>query len=508
MQETKLQYLMDLPLTDAGCADRLRMLLGADWKFVPQFGHWIHWDGRCWQEETEGSVRIAAIEAYRNLTIAIRSLPNSQDFTEMQRRQSVTDYLKRAESIGHVNGALCFLEGLLKKDYADFDTNPYLLNLQNGTLDLATGELRPHCRRDYLTKMCAASYIAKANEQKVTKANEQKICTPECSAEENDAAKNKMPANENGDADAPVSLENATPADSLWMQTVSTILPDPSIRRWMQKFIGYCLTGSTEEEKFVIAYGPGGCGKGTFFETIAAVLGNYKATVPIDMLLSGSFYADGNNPTPELAKLPGKRYVLSNESNKSRHMDEAKIKLLTGGDTITARRLHADPFEFHPAFKLILQTNYLPSLSDAKDQGIRRRLVIVPFNATIEHRDPKLKQKLLTEENRNACLAWCVEGAKLWRQEGLDDLPEEMNNATEAFYEDSDLLQQWLDERTEPSLGFLKFDRALKDFNEWLALGGNSTIQRKSFSEAMKAHGKNKIRRTSGYGYDGICLRS
>ena len=101
-----------------------------------------------------------------------------------------------------------------------------------------------------------------------------------------------------------------------------------------------------------------------------------------------------------------------------------------------------------------------------------------------------------------------MEGAKLWQQEGLEDFPTEMQKAADSFYEESDLLQQWLDERTEPSLGFLKFDRALKDFNEWLATGGNSFYQRKSFSEAMQAHGKMKTRRNQGYGYPGIALRA
>jgi putative DNA primase/helicase len=303
--------------------------------------------------------------------------------------------------------------------------------------------------------------------------------------------------------------KNATPlAQNLWLQTVHTILPDPAVRRWMQKFMGYCLTGSTEEEKFVIAYGPGGSGKGTFFETIAAAISDYKATLSIDTLLATAYVTDGQRPTPEFAKLPGKRYVLSSESNPNRRLDEAKVKLLTGGDTLTARHLNAEPFEFCPSFKLILQTNHLPAISDAMDKGIRRRLVIVPFTAQIENRDTKLKQKLLQPENLNACLAWCVEGAKLWFAEGLgNDVPDEVAKAASAFYEESDLLQQWLDERTEPSLGFLKFSKALEDFNNWLFKNGNHGWQRKSFAEAMQLHGKIKVRRETGYCYGGLCLR-
>jgi putative DNA primase/helicase len=142
------------------------------------------------------------------------------------------------------------------------------------------------------------------------------------------------------------------------------------------------------------------------------------------------------------------------------------------------------------------------------DKGIRRRLVIVPFIAQIENRDTKLKQKLLQPENLNACLAWCVEGAKLWFAEGLgNDVPDEVAKAASAFYEESDLLQQWLDERTEPSLGFLKFSKALEDFNNWLFKNGNHGWQRKSFAEAMQLHGKIKVRRETGYCYGGLCLR-
>ena len=498
MEEAKIIYLMNLPLTDAGNANRLHSLLGDDWKFVPQLSRWIHWNGQRWQEETNGSIRVAAMEAFRDLAADIRSLPSCHDMKEMQHRQKVADGLGRTESIGRVKGALSFLEGLALKQYGEFDTDPFLLNLQNGTLNLSTGELRPHNKKDFITKICGASYESQSVAKNYFQA--EKI------ASETVSSTGETAANESG-MNVDILFENNS-ATSLWEETVRAILPDPAVRRWMQKFMGYCLTGSTEEEKFVVAYGPGGCGKGTFFETVAAAMGDYKSVVPVDILLTSNVYNGGNNPTPELAKLPGKRYVLSSESNKNRRMDEAKVKLLTGGDTLTARHLHADPFEFQPSFKLVLQTNYLPSISDAMDKGIRRRLVIVPFTAKIEKRDPKLKQKLLQPENQQACLAWCVEGAKLWQQEGLEDFPTEMQKAANSFYEESDLLQQWLDERTEPSLGFLKFDRALKDFNEWLATGGNSFYQRKSFSEAMLAHGKNKTRRETGYCFAGLCLKS
>ena len=469
MNQTQIQYLMNLPYTDPGNAERLHVMIGSDWKFVPQINRWVHWNGKRWQEETNAVLRNVAVTAYRKLASAIRSLPQTLDQTEQKRRANVLDWLRKSESLHHFKDAVNYWQGCNAADFAAFDANPFLLNVQNGTLNLATGTLQPFDKKDLLTKICAAGF-----EENVTT---QKRHPDDCEKEM--PAKTEATAGNVSAGHSENNLENATPlAQNLWLQTVHTILPDPAVRRWMQKFMGYCLTGSTEEEKFVIAYGPGGSGKGTFFETIAAAISDYKATLSIDTLLATAYVTDGQRPTPEFAKLPGKRYVLSSESNPNRRLDEAKVKLLTGGDTLM-------------------------------DKGIRRRLVIVPFTAQIENRDTKLKQKLLQPENLNACLAWCVEGAKLWFAEGLgNDVPDEVAKAASAFYEESDLLQQWLDERTEPSLGFLKFSKALEDFNNWLFKNGNHGWQRKSFAEAMQLHGKEKSRWGKGYGFPGLCLRA
>ena len=174
--------------------------------------------------------------------------------------------------------------------------------MQNGTLNLATGTLQPFDKKDLLTKICVASY----EENAATKEQISVACEDEKTAK-------KETTEAIDSAGQSVSYaENATSlSENLWLQTVSTILPDQSVRRWMQKFMGYCLTGSTEEEKFVIAYGPGGSGKGTFFETIAAAISDYKAALSIDTLLATAYATDGQRPTPEFAKLPVKATVTA-----------------------------------------------------------------------------------------------------------------------------------------------------------------------------------------------------
>ena len=450
------ELLINFPLSDAGNAERLEVLIGENWRYVSEIKSWLHFTGKRWQEDTPEVLAVAAIEGYRKLQDAIFAMPAPTDKAERKRREMLTNWLERSENANKLQAAIKILQGVLKASYSIFDNNAHLLNLQNGTLNLKTLKLQPHDKKDYLTKIGGAAYV-----------------------------------------DFPVN--------SLWIRTVKEILPDSEIRNFVQRFTGYCLTASTEEEKFIVACGPGGCGKGTFFETIAAALGDYKETLPIDVLLSSGVYGTGNGPTPELAKLPGKRIVLSSESGKGRKLDEAKVKLLTGGDTITARRLHAEPFEFKPAFKLVFQTNYLPSLADSLDNGIRRRMVVIPFNSTISKRNTKLKQELLKPENLSECLWWLVDGLRAWQGAGLGHVPAAAAAAAEEFYHDNDVFQQWLDERTEASNGALLLTKAYEDFCDWLY--GGKKYSRITFGAAIREHGVKTKRNGKGIVFENIALR-
>ena len=148
MNQTQIQYLMNLPYTDPGNAERLHVMIGSDWKFVPQINRWVHWNGKRWQE-------------------AIRSLPQTLDQTEQKRRANVLDWLRKSESLHHFKDAVNYWQGCNATDFAAFDANPFLLNVQNGTLNLATGTLQPFDKKDLLTKICAAGYEENAatNEQ-------------------------------------------------------------------------------------------------------------------------------------------------------------------------------------------------------------------------------------------------------------------------------------------------------------------------------------------------------
>lgn len=143
MNQTQIQYLMNLPYTDPGNAERLHVMIGSDWKFVPQINRWVHWNGKRWQEETNAVLRNVAVTAYRKLASAIRSLPQTLDQTEQKRRANVLDWLRKSESLHHFKDAVNYWQGCNATDFAAFDANPFLLNVQNGTLNLATGTLQP-----------------------------------------------------------------------------------------------------------------------------------------------------------------------------------------------------------------------------------------------------------------------------------------------------------------------------------------------------------------------------
>ena len=457
------EILFFRPCSDAGNAERIAGIIGENWRYCPQIKAWLQWNGKRW-EETAGEELISlAVDAMRCLAKYGSELPPAGK-EEQKQRELIISWLHRSENNSKIASMIKLFSALQKTPFEKFDANKWELNCNNGTLNLKTGELSPHLREDLNTKICKASF---------------KPFRPGC----------------------------------LWEKTINAILPDHEVRRWVQKFVGYCLTPSTKEEKFVILYGPGGRGKGTLIETIGHVLNDYKATLSVDTLLS-SKYADnagGNGPTPEIAKLPGKRLVLSSESGKGRRFDEAKIKLLTGGDMISARRLRCESFEFKPTFKLVLSSNYLPAISDSMDEGIRRRLVIIPCIADIPAiRDSALKEKLLRPDNLSDVLAWAVKGCLLWQREGLGEPPAAAREAADRFYHSNDLIAQWLEEEcTLDSEATTSFMGAFTSYNTWVTFGsGNKKgeLTRKGFNEAMERHGFSKLKRNSGYVFKGFNL--
>ena len=338
-------------------------------------GHWFLWDGQ----------RYLRDDTHRAWDLARRFCRTASVRCKAKR---VADHVASAKTIYAVVKL-----GSSDRRHAvkveDFDTDPMLLNTPVGILKLPAGNLEPHDRALRMTKMAGAA-----------------------------------PGGE-----AP-----------LWRKFLGDVTAgDEELQWYLQRFVGYSLTGSTEEHALVFLYGPGGTGKSVFLSVLMDLLGDYAASAPMDMFV----VAKGERHPTELAMLHGRRLVTASETQEGRRWDEAKLKAITGGDRITARQMRQDFFTFTPAFKLFMAGNYRPAIRSV-DEAMRRRLHIVPFMHRIAKPDKHLLSKLRGE--LGGIMKWAVQGCLDWQRDGLAP-PKSVERATDDYFETEDAIGRWLADR-------------------------------------------------------------
>ncbi len=462
IDETKAHMLLSLPYTDAGYAERMQLLYRD--RILYCVGNpypWYIFTGKRW--EAVSMLYRACVEMSRT----VRALIEKYDRPNLMNGETVKIYrakmtsLKKCEDTNKINSILAQFGELAKVDTEKLDANPMYLNVQNGTLDLKTGELHPHNRHDFITKICRCEYRSAAR-------------------------------------------------GNLWERTIKACVPDAAARCWLQKWLGYCLTGSTKENKFVLLYGQGGTGKSTVLETIGRMLGDYAEVVNIDIFLTGGI-SDGNAASPEIAKLPGVRQVRTGESALGKHFNVAKLKWFTGNEVIQARQLHCPSFTFRPQFKIIMASNYAPALADVNDEGLKRRFILFPFDVQFkgENKDANLTEKLMAPENLPDVLAWCVEGCLLWQKEGLGDIPQCINKALDKYYTENDIVQEFINECCIVEPGCRVLVTYLYEQFVYYASNGTrqKTMTRNFFSEIMERKGFPRKRFENGCNYLGVTLK-
>ena len=421
--------------TDYGNAERLVSAHGGDLRYAHGLG-WLAWDGRRWRRDLDGEVERRAKATVRALYREAGSLEDEGE------RKALASWARKSEAAPRIAAAIALArtESAVVVGPGALDGAPLLLNVVNGTLDLRTGELREHRREDLLTKLAPVAWVPGSRD----------------------------PAWER-------FLEHTTGGDA-------------ELAAFLQRAAGYTLTGDTGEEVLFFAHGPTATGKSTLLEALGATLGEYAMTADFD-----TFLARRGDPgvRTDIARLAGARLVTSLEVEDGKHLAEGLLKQLTGGDTVTARFLYSDAFEFAPAFKLWLAANARPRVS-ADDAAIWRRIVQVPFVETVPaaERDPGLKRHLKDDPGaRSAILAWALEGALAWERRGLD-VPERVRDYTADYRRENDPLAEWLE--TCCAFGEHLTVRAADlraSYDAWAEANGERAISARAWGEALRARG-------------------
>lgn len=410
-----------------------------DWRYVAQWGQWLVWTGARWQTEQTLCAQHLVREVCRHASLRAGSVRLAAKLAS----SSVMGGVERLARADRRHAATT----------EEWDADPWLLNTPGGVVDLHTGAIRDHRREDRMTKLATA--------------------TP----------------------------RGACPT---WLRFLDDITAgDAELIVYLQRMVGYCLTGVTTEHALFFLYGTGANGKSVFVNTLATILGDYATNAPMDTFME----TRGDRHPTDLAGLRGARFVSSIETEQGRRWNESKLKAITGGDKVSARFMRQDFFEFFPQFKLLIAGNHKPSIRNV-DEAMKRRLHLIPFTVTIPpaKRDGRLTEKLLAE--RDGILAWAVEGALLWQQHGLKP-PASVVSATEEYFEAEDALGQWIEERCLLAKVHREgVSELFADWREWAERGGEYVGSVKRFSEMMANRNFEKCRLTGGArGIAGIALR-
>jgi putative DNA primase/helicase len=271
---------------------------------------------------------------------------------------------------------------------------------------------------------------------------------------------------------------------------------------FLQRMAGYALTGLTREHAMFFLHGGGGNGKSVFIKTISGILGDYHRTAPIETFTASQI---DKHPT-DLAGLHGARLVTSVETEEGRRWAESKIKALTGGDTISARFMRQDFFDFTPQFKLLIAGNHKPGLRSV-DEAIRRRFHLVPFIVTIP---PAERVKTLTEKLEAewpGILAWMIDGCLQWQEIGLAP-PAIVTEATNTYLASQDAFSEWIAERCERDReAWTGRTAAFESWSDWAAKVGEYAGSRQRFNDALEARGFEPRKRNTGHGFLGFRLK-
>lgn len=419
---------------DHGNAQRLVTLHGDRLRFCHPMRKWLIWDGRRWAVDTNRAAYKLAKEAM--LAYLLQAARAGSEAHEKFARASLDT--RRINAL--LESAQC--EIYIEPD--KLDTHPYLLNCLNGVVDLRTGQLRPHARDLYITKLVHHRYEPDAE------CRQWKVFLYRVMGMESDADRAERLVN------------------------------------WLQKALGYSLTGVTREKAVFLCWGPTDAGKSTFLSTFRAIVEEYSTLLQIDTLMTRR--EETNNTLSDLADLRGCRFVQTSETEKGQRLAEGKLKRISQGlGKIKACRKYENPITFLETHKLWVDCNHRPRVR-GNDGATWNRLYPIPFTVAIpkEEQDRSLPDKLLAEGA--GILSWAVAGAVRWYAEGLGK-PDEVEAANQEWRKEEDLQGRFLEECTTRSEESVETSLLYKVYQWWCLRNGERYENANSFGRGMTERG-------------------
>lgn len=414
-------------LTDRGNGYRLAIAYADRIRYCRVYKRWYEWDGTRWRpDDRDEALRLASTVAD---LVAAAPPPEAEP-------DAVESWVRRSQSLSKIRAALTLagtLDGIAVAP-SDLDADPWLLNVRNGTMRLGRWEWREPNPEDLLTKQTEAAF----------------------------------------------DLTAEAPTFDAFLERA---VPDPAVRDYLQRCVGYSLLGLVREHVGFILHGPTASGKSTFLEAVAFALGDYAQVAPSSVVTG-----KGGEIRNDQARLDGARFVIVSETDEGTPLQSADFKRLTGGDTIVARYLYAEHFEFDPTHTLWVSTNHLPD-ADGADAALWRRIKVIHFpNQTPAHeQDPVLKERLRLEAD--GILRWALDGLTGYLERGLSE-PQVVRHFTEKYRRESDPVGLFIEEKCVVDN---EFDVAAGDlydaYRMWVQRRGERPMTQAAFGRRLSDRG-------------------
>jgi P4 family phage/plasmid primase-like protien len=438
--------------SDLGNAERFVDRHGHRVRWCPARKMYLFWDGKRWTWDERGEVTKLAHETARSI------FADAEHATDQQTQRQIAKFAVASQNQNRISGMLSEARPYLAVGMDELDRDPWLITCENGTLDLRTRKLKDHDPEDHITKLAPVSYRPEA----------------------------------------------ACPVFEKYLRDTL----EDAVISFVKRYAGYTLTGITRERLFAILWGSGKNGKTTLVELLEDVMGDYATNTDTETILAKKYQGVGN----DVAALRGARFVAAAEVEQGRRLAESKVKQLTGSDTITARHLFGEPFDFRPQFKLWLSTNNKPVIQGT-DDAIWDRIRLIPFTQRFEgaRQDPKLAEKLRGE--LPGVFAWMVSGCLEWQEHGLGE-PESVLDATKHYRSEMDTLAAFIDEKCVVAPNAIVSAEILyQQYSLWCDNYGERKDSQKALAPKLRDRGFERQRATGGvnrgrYVWLGIGLRN